>query len=92
MALCVKDRRGGEGGSLLLPADLRQPRLDVALVQRGEPEAGAARLQRRDDLADVVADEAKPRVARVLLYHCTDTRSTQPPQPRPRVATSELLW
>ena len=46
----------------------------VALPERREAEARAARLQRRDDLADVVADEAEAHVARVLLHHCTADR------------------
>jgi hypothetical protein len=31
---------------------------------------GAARLQRGDDLVDVVADQAEASVGRVLLDHC----------------------
>ena len=51
----------------------------IALAQGGKAEARAARLQRRDDLADVVADQAEPRVARVLLDHCAMMgRSTAP--------------
>jgi hypothetical protein len=43
----------------------------VHLRQRREAEARAPRLQRRDDLADVVADQAEARAAGVLLNDCT---------------------
>jgi hypothetical protein len=49
---------------------LVQPGAHVLGVQWREAELGAAGLERRDDLADVVADEAEPRVARVLLDDC----------------------
>jgi len=42
----------------------------VALRERWEPEPGAPGLQRWDDLADVVADQAESRVTSVLLNHC----------------------
>lgn len=47
---------------------------DVALRQRREAEPGAAGLQRRDNLAGVVADEAEARVSGVLLNHCSTAR------------------
>ncbi len=60
--------------------DVLQAGAHVALAQGREAEARAARLQRRDDLADVVADQAEARVARVLLDHCARRRAAAPRQ------------
>lgn len=56
-----------------LPLRLRyfpQPRHNLVVVERREAEARAARLQRRDDFAQVVADYAETNVLRVLLDYC----------------------
>jgi hypothetical protein len=45
-------------------------RLHFRSRERREAEARASRLQRRDDLAHVVADHAEAGVAGVLLNHC----------------------
>ena len=58
------------GSAPLLRADVVQAAAHKLLGQRLEAEARAARLQGRDDLGHVVADEAEARVARVLLHHC----------------------
>ena len=66
----MSQQQYGAGSALLGVNDVLQARANVALAQGREAEARAARLQRRDDLADVVADQAETRVPRVLLNHC----------------------
>ncbi len=56
--------------ALLTVDDKLQAAPDVAVCQRREAEARAPRLQRWDDLVDIVADEAETRISRVLLDHC----------------------
>lgn len=60
-----------EGSALLVFGHKLQALPDVGLAQGREPEAGASRLQRRNDLADVVADEAEAGAPGVLLDDCT---------------------
>eukprot|EP00959_Pyramimonas_sp_CCMP1952_P245359 5128059-Pyramimonas_sp.AAC.1 len=74
--------KSGHPSHDLRNAPLRADDVRDALLHGGRPqwskaEASAARLQRGDDLAHVVADHAEPRVARVLLNHC------EPPGSRP---------
>lgn len=57
----------GQRRSLLLIHDVLQASLYLRRLQRGEPELGAPRLQRRDDLVHVVADHAETGVFCVLL-------------------------
>ncbi len=54
----------------LLLCDKAEAFPHVALRERREPKPGAPGLQRRDDLADVVADQAEARIAGVLLDDC----------------------
>lgn len=58
-----------DGQSLLCVDDVHEAAAHVGLGQGREAGARAARLQRGDDLADVVADQAEARVPRVLLDH-----------------------
>ena len=44
--------------------------------QRSEPEAGTTRLERRDDLGQVVTDDAEPRVLCELLNDCREKYQT----------------
>ena len=44
---------------------------DALRAERREPEPRASRLQRRDDLRDVVSDEAEARVFRVFFNDAT---------------------
>ena len=57
-------------GAPLLLGDEAEAFSHVAFWKRREPEPGAPGLQRRDDLADVVADQAEARIASVLLDYC----------------------
>lgn len=41
-------------------------------LEKDAPEAGAARLDGRDDFVDVVADDAEAHILRVLLDDCED--------------------
>lgn len=66
-----KQRQDGPSSLLLVHHVLQAP-LDLRGLERGEPELGAPRLQRRDDLVDVVADHAESRVFRVLLDYCSE--------------------
>lgn len=50
--------------------DIVQARYDLLLDQRRKPEARAARLHCRNDLAQVVADDAEAHVVGVLLDDC----------------------
>lgn len=67
---------GGERGtagppiSPLLLDDVLQPRHHQLWGEGPEAKAGAAGLQRGDDLGEVVADEAEARVLGELLNHC----------------------
>ena len=56
--------------SLFVVDDDLQPLSHVLHIQWRETEARAAGLQRRDDLADVVADQAEACALCVLLDHC----------------------
>eukprot|EP00878_Enallax_costatus_P046062 GHUV01055655.1.p1 GENE.GHUV01055655.1~~GHUV01055655.1.p1 ORF type:complete len:118 (-),score=9.89 GHUV01055655.1:45-398(-) len=48
-----------------------QPLPDVCFIQWWEAEPRAAGLERGDNLADVVANEAEASVTRVLLNYCS---------------------
>ncbi len=48
-----------------------QTGLDKGALEGWEPEFGTPRLQRRDDLAGIVADETEARIPRVFLNHCS---------------------
>lgn len=52
---------------LLLAQNVEEAGANQLRVQRLEAEARAARLNRGNDLGDVVADEAEPRVLTVFL-------------------------
>lgn len=54
---------------LLLSDNVLQSRNHLVWRQRAEAEPGAARLQGRDDLGQVVADEAESSVFCELLNH-----------------------
>lgn len=45
---------------------------EMKRLEKDAPEAGAARLDGRDDFVDVVADDAEAHVLRVLLDDCED--------------------
>lgn len=55
--------------NLLLLGDRLHSRQHLLALERGEPKASAARLDRRDQLRQVVADEAEARVFGELLNH-----------------------
>jgi hypothetical protein len=61
---------GVEGETLLLH-DVDETLLHGIARQRTKAKARAARLKSRNDLGQVVANEAKPTIARVLLDDAT---------------------
>ena len=67
-------RRPGPCESPLTLYDVLQSRPHIALRQGREAEFRASGLQSRNDLPDVVADEAETCIPGVFLDHCTRSR------------------
>ena len=55
---------------LFLLQNVQQTTPDQLWIEWLEAETSAARLQRRNDLRDIVADETEARVLRVFLDDC----------------------
>ena len=53
--------------------DVLQSRQHLVFRERSESESGASRLQSRNDLGEIVANEAESRVLRVLLDDSTQS-------------------
>ena len=51
--------------------DMLESQFHLFRFQRSEPEPSAARLEGRDDLGEVVADQTETDVLCELFYHCT---------------------
>ena len=63
----------GKGNSLFSLNDMVKFLLHLGDRVRREPEARASTLHRRDDLVDVVTNDAKPDVLGILFYHATQS-------------------
>ena len=55
---------------LFLSNDVLEPRHHLFGAQRAKPETSAARLQRRNDFRQVIADNAEARILGKLLDNC----------------------